>query len=185
MLLDLVRRDPLEGASILDVGGGIGVIDQELLKAGAARATLAEASPASLAAARLEAVDAGLVDRMTFIEGDVVRHAGAIEAADIVTLDRVVCCYGDAASLVTLTAGLARHLYALVLPRSRWLVRAAISVEGLWFRVTRRAYRPYAHDTAWIDQLVEAQGLEPIAESGTFFWRVVVYRRTTTEVIAA
>jgi len=139
MLLDLVGRDGLEGASILDVGGGIGVIDQELLKAGAARATLADASPASLAAARLEASEAGLADRMTFIEGDVVRHAGAIDAADIVTLDRVVCCYGDAASLVTLTAGLATRLYALVLPRSRWLVRAGIAAEGLWYRLTRRA----------------------------------------------
>jgi magnesium-protoporphyrin O-methyltransferase len=117
---------------------------------------------------------------MSFLSGDVVGQSTALEPADIVTLDRVVCCYGDAAALVSLTAGRARQVYGLVLPRDRWLVRVSLALEGLWFRLTRRAYRPYAHPNAWIDGLVAAQGLSPSAETGTFFWRVVVYTRATT-----
>ena len=178
-LLELLGRQGVAGATVLDVGGGIGVIDQELLKAGAAEATLAEASQPSLDVARDLATEDGRIERMTFLAGDVVGRPDALEPADIVTLDRVVCCYGDAAGLVSLTAGRARRLYGLVLPRDRWLVRAGIFFESLWFRLTRRAYRPYAHANAWIDRLVADQGLAPISESGTFFWRVVVYARVT------
>jgi magnesium-protoporphyrin O-methyltransferase len=177
ILLELLRAEGVEGASVLDVGGGIGVIDQELLRSGAGRATLAEASAASLAVAREAAGEAGLAERMAFVEGDVVRRAEAIEAADVVTLDRVICCYRDVEALVSLTAGLAQRLYAIVLPRDRWLVRVAITLEALWFRLIRKPYQPYAHPNAVVDGLAAQQGLEPIAESGTFFWRVAIFKR--------
>ena len=177
MLLDLLRAEGVEGATVLDVGGGIGVIDQELLRAGASRATLAEASAASLTVAREAAAEAGLAERMTFVEGDTVRRAGEIGAADIVTLDRVICCYPDVALLVGLTAAKAERLYGIVLPRDRWIVRAGIALEALWFRITRRSYRPFAHPNGVVDALAGAQGMVPIAESGTFFWRVALFRR--------
>ena len=40
MLLDLIRDQWVSGATVLDVGGGIGVIDQELLRVGATHAVL-------------------------------------------------------------------------------------------------------------------------------------------------
>ena len=43
-----------------------------------------------------EARDAGLLDRIDFVDGDFVRRAAETDEADIVTLDRVVCCYPDA-----------------------------------------------------------------------------------------
>jgi magnesium-protoporphyrin O-methyltransferase len=177
MLLDLIRAQGVDGATILDIGGGIGVIDQELLRAGASRATLADASLASVAVAREWAVDAGLADRMTFLEGDVVRGADAIGPADVVTLDRVICCYPDVASLVSLSAARAGRLYGIVLPRDRWIVRAALALEAFWYRTLRKAYRPFAHPNHLVDQLAAAHGLEPFAETGTFFWRVALYRR--------
>ena len=76
-----------------------------------------------------------------------------------------------------LSAGWAGRLYGIVLPRDRWLVRAAIAIESTWFRLTRRAYRPYAHPNAMVDSLAIAEGLEPLAEAGTFFWRVALFRR--------
>jgi len=125
-----------------------------------------------------EAADAaGLADRMTFVHGDAVRRADDIGPADVVTLDRVICCYRDVESLVRLSAGWAGRLYGIVLPRDRWLVRAAIAIESAWFRLTRRAYRPYAHPNAMVDALAVGEGLEPLAEAGTFFWRVALFRR--------
>jgi magnesium-protoporphyrin O-methyltransferase len=177
MLIDLILAEGVEGATILDIGGGIGVIDQELLRAGASRATLADASRASVTVAREAAVDAGLADRMTFLEGDAVRGADAIDVADVVTLDRVICCYPDVASLVSLSAARAGRLYGVVLPRDSRIVRAALALEGLWYRLLRNAYRPFAHPNHLVDELAVAQGLEPIAESGTFFWRVALFRR--------
>lgn len=177
MLLDLIRAQGVDGATVLDIGGGIGVIDQELLRDGASRATLADASGASVTVAREAADAAGLADRMTFVHGDAVRRADDIGPADVVTLDRVICCYRDVESLVRLSAGWAGRLYGIVLPRDRWLVRAAIAIESAWFRLTRRAYRPYAHPNAMVDALAVGEGLEPLAEAGTFFWRVALFRR--------
>lgn len=173
----MIGRYQIREATVLDVGGGIGVIDQELLRAGAARAVLVEASAAYLDIARQEAQRAGLVDGMGFVQGDFVARVGEIEAADIVTLDRVVCCYPDAEALVGATAARARTVYGLVLPRDRWLIRAGIRLVNLGFRLRRKAYRAYAHANPRIDQSLAAAGLRPRLEGGTFFWRVVVYDR--------
>ena len=78
----------------------------------------------------------------------------------------------------------ADKVYGLVLPRDRWLVRAALRVLNLGFRIRRKAYRTYAHPNALIDQLVAAAGLRPRAETSTFIWRVVVYDRVPTDPAA-
>jgi SAM-dependent methyltransferase len=180
ILLDLIRPYHVEGSTILDIGGGIGVIDQELLKAGAGHAVMVDASPAYLDVARQEAGQANLIDRIEFVDGDFVRCAAEIDTADIVTLDRVVCCYPDADALVGLSAARARSVYGLVLPRDRWLVRAALRLLNLGFRIRRSAYRTYLHPNARIDQLIAAAGLRPRTEVDTFIWRVVVYDRVLT-----
>jgi len=54
LLLEELRRQPLEGRRLLDVGGGIGVISAELAETGLASVTMVEASPAYLEVARRE-----------------------------------------------------------------------------------------------------------------------------------
>jgi magnesium-protoporphyrin O-methyltransferase len=177
LLLELIGRTRVGGATILDIGGGIGVIDRELLAAGAGHAVLVDASPSYLGVARDVARQANLLKRIEFIEGDFVERAPEIGMADIVTLDRVVCCYPDAAALVGLSAARASWLYGLVLPRDRWLVRTALRIANLGFWLRRKTYRTYAHPNTQIDQLVAANGLQPRSEAETLFWRVVVYDR--------
>lgn len=181
MLLDMIAANTESGVSLLDVGGGIGVIAHELLKSRANRAVLVEASPAYLEAARDEAREAGLADRIEIVAGDFVQHTADIDSADVVTLDRVVCCYPDAAALVSASAPKARRLYGLVLPRDRWYVRWAIRFENVRWWLKRRAYRAYAHANARIDELALASGLQPRAEAFTLFWRVVLYARDEPE----
>ena len=119
MLLELLAPYRSTGSTVLDIGGGIGIIDHELLRAGAGHAVLVDGSTASLEVARQEARRLNLLDRIEFVEGDFVRRAAAIDPADIVTLDRVICCYPDAEGLVGLSAARVRTAYGLVLPRDR------------------------------------------------------------------
>ncbi len=177
MLLELLAPYRSTGSTVLDIGGGIGIIDHELLRTGAGHAVLVDGSTASLEVARQEARRLNLLDRIEFVEGDFVRRAAAIDAADIVTLDRVVCCYPDAEGLVGLSAARVRTVYGLVLPRDRRLVRIAIRLENLWFRLRRKAYRAYVHPTARVDEIAAANGLHPGSERHTIFWRVVIYDR--------
>jgi SAM-dependent methyltransferase len=179
LLLDLIGPDAVSDASVLDIGGGIGAVDHELLGEGAARATLVDASAPSRVAAREEAGRRGHLDRLDIVDGDFVARASEIESADIVTLDRVICCYPDMVSLVRLSAARARRLYGLVLPRDRWLIRLALRLENAWLRFRGVQYRAFAHPNDRVDALVREAGLRLRGEDRTFFWRVVVYERAS------
>ena len=178
MLLDMLRPFREPGATLIDIGGGIGAIDQAFLRDGAARAVLVDGSPEYQAAARAEAERAHTLDRLRLLQGDFVRRAPELEPADVVTLDRVLCCYPDAERLVGLSAARARRAYGLVLPRDRWLFRVGARMINTWFRLRRNGYRAFAHRNHAIDGYVAAAGLRPASEARTFFWRVVVYHRT-------
>jgi SAM-dependent methyltransferase len=177
MLLGLIRRYGVAGSSILDIGGGIGVIDLELLREGAGHAVLVDASESSLRVAREEARRANALDRFELVAGDFVREAANIDSADIVTLHRVVCCYRDAEALVGLSSARAGTLYGLVLPRDRWFVRLGLRLINLKHIVLRQSFRVYAHSNRRIDRIVAANGLKPRVEVTTAVWRVVVYDR--------
>ena len=181
MLLDMIEADSGDGATVLDVGGGIGVIDHELLKTRASTAVLVEASSAYLEVAREEARAADLLGRIEIVAGDFVQRADDIEAADIVTLDRVVCCHPDADALVKATASRARRLYGLVLPRDRWYVRWLTRLSNVVWWSLRSAYRSHVHANASIDELALTEGLRPRSEAFTAWWRVILYARDEPE----
>ena len=177
MLLDLLRPTSGPGATLLDIGGGIGAIDQAFLRDGGARAVLVDGSAPYQQVAREVAERAQVIDRIEFLQGDFVRRAADVGPADVVTLDRVVCCYPNADTLVRLSAERARRAYGLVLPRDRWFFRVGVALINVAYRLRRRGYRAFAHSNARIDALVAAAGLSRRAEARTFLWRVVVYER--------
>jgi magnesium-protoporphyrin O-methyltransferase len=177
LLLDLVAPGGAAGQTLLDIGGGIGAIGLELLRSGAGHAVLVEGSTAFLAVARQEARRANVLDRMEFVEGDFVRRADGLDAADIVTLDRVICCYPDVDRLVSAAAGRTRRRLGIVVPRDRRLTRLGLALQNAWMRLRRNPYRGFAHPNARIDDLARAQGLVPVGERRTWWWRVAVYQR--------
>jgi SAM-dependent methyltransferase len=178
MLLDMIRSVGLRDATLLDIGGGIGVIDHELLEDVAETAVLVDASPPAVDAARAEARRRGTIDRMELVEGDFVARASAIDRAQIVTLDRVLCCYADVESLVRMSASRARALYGLVLPRDRAILRFSARLINVWYRIRGLRYRAHAHPNRVVDALVADAGLRPRIEGGTWLWRVVLYDRS-------
>ena len=107
-LIDEVAADGVEGRTFIDIGGGVGAIQHDLMERGAVGGTSADASPAYLAAARAEAEVRGYADRIRYVEGDFVERAGEVDPADLVTLDRVVCCYPDMPALLVAAARLTR-----------------------------------------------------------------------------
>jgi len=162
---------------VLDVGAGVGAVHLELLDAGATAAVDVDVSPAYVAAARDEAARRGHSDRVTYRVGDVVAVGEDVEPADIVALDRVVCCYPDMAALVTLTADRARRRYGLVYPRDPTWIRAGARVGNVLARLFRSKTRIHVHPTRDVDGLVRAAGLEERLRRTTTFWQVVVYER--------
>src|SRR5687767_9415231 len=66
MLIEALEQQGVSGRTLLDIGGGIGAIQHELLKAGARHAWSVEASSASLVAAREEAGRQGLAGQVAY-----------------------------------------------------------------------------------------------------------------------
>src|SRR5512143_2410198 len=91
MLIDALKHWDLQDLTLLDIGGGLGTIQHDLLGAGVSRATDVDASQAYIAAARQEAQRRGLDRQVEYIHADFVEIADRIPEADIVTLDRVIC----------------------------------------------------------------------------------------------
>jgi magnesium-protoporphyrin O-methyltransferase len=176
-LIDALVAHGVAGARLLDIGGGVGAVQHALLAAGADRALDVDASSAYLAAAEGEARDRGLRDRIDYLHGDFVAVADEVEPAEIVTLDRVICCYPDVRALVGASAARATRLYGLVYPVDRWWTRLAVGIGNLWCRVRRRDYRAYVHPQRLVDEVVQSAGLVLARRQRSAFWQMDVFVR--------
>jgi magnesium-protoporphyrin O-methyltransferase len=178
-LIDVLIAEGVEGATVLDIGGGVGAVQHELLAAGAAHVTSVDASASYLEAAREEASRRGVEDRVTYRHGDFLELAESVPAADIVTLDRVVNVYPDWKRLVELSAAHARRLYGLVYPRNTPMVKSVILVMNLILRLTRKPVRAAVRPADEIERIARENGLVPHASQNVGpAWQVVVYHRT-------
>jgi magnesium-protoporphyrin O-methyltransferase len=177
-LVELIKKEDIEGMTVLDIGGGIGAVQYGLLHAGATRAVNVEASAAQVVAAQTEAKRQGLAGRVAVYQGDFVALASTIADEDIVTLDRVVCCYHDMPALVGLSVEHTRKLYGLVYPRKAWWVRAWIVLHNSYLYARRNPFRMFRHSPREIDAIVRRAGFRPRHSARTWFWDIVVYART-------
>ena len=177
-LLAALVAEGVEGRTILDIGGGIGAIHHEILRAGALSVTDVDGSTAYLRAAQQEARKHGDLDRISYRHGDFVELAGGIEPADAVILLRVLCCYPDMGALVRASTAKARTWYGLIYPRSTWWMRAAGTVYDVLRPLTGPASGPgHVHAEHDIDATVRSAGFTSVVTDATWFWRVALYRR--------
>ncbi len=174
-LVEALKSEGVLKAALLDIGGGFGAIQHELLEAGADHALSIEASSAYLKAAEEEADRRGLAGRIRHTHGDFVRLADDIPASDIVTLNRVICCYPDMPRLVGLSAARAKRLYGLVYPRDTWWVKLVLSAQNLLFRVRGNPFRTFVHPTRAVEALLSRQGLRRRFYHRTLFWQIAVF----------
>jgi len=176
-LIAAVKAEGIEGATVLDIGGGIGAIQLELLAAGAATTEAVDASGSYVAVARAEAARRGLEARTAYRVGDFVAVAASVEPADAVTLDRMVCCYSDMPALLDRAADHARHVLGLVYPRDAlWMRVLATAMNGVT-RLVRGKFRYYTHREAEMDARIRSHGFERRHLRRYLLWQVALYVR--------
>jgi precorrin-6B methylase 2 len=176
-LIDAIVAEGIEDATLLDIGSGIGAIQLELLARGLARAASVDATEAYVTTAREEATRRGFGDRVEGRVGDFVTIATEMDPADVVTLDKVVCCYVDMPALLGRAAERARRVVGLVYPRETWWNRVAASMFELWGRLTRDPTRWRLHRTADIDRVLADAGFDRHDVARDFIWHIVLFRR--------
>lgn len=180
LLLGAIRALRLKNAKLLDIGGGIGVIHHELLKDVAEEATHVDASSAYLKEASSEAARRGHSERVRFIHADFTDVAGELPQADIVTLDRVVCCYPDFRRLLRSAADHSREALAFTYPRETWFMRVGLGIINFFQRLRRDPFRVFLHPVEEMDALLRKEGLERISLRRLFVWEMALYKRVGT-----
>jgi SAM-dependent methyltransferase len=166
----------VEGARVLEIGAGIGVVHLALLEHGAASAVDVDASREYLDIARAEAQRRGLAGRVSYRYGDVVGLADELPPADVVVLDSVVCCYPYLPELLTAVVRSRPRLVGISLPHDAWWMRGYMHLYNLLSRLMRRPDRYWIHRRATVERLMAGAGYRRFHLGGIRIWKVLAYR---------
>lgn len=181
-LVDAIAQVDLSGRTLLDVGCGSGDLALASLARGAASATGIDLGPGAIEVARSLAAERGLAERTRFAVGD-----GAtveLPRADIVTLNRVLCCYPRVDQLLMNTLDATASVYAYTAPRDRGPIGALnrlVTWSGnVWYRLRAkkfRGFRAYVHDLGAVDERIRAAGFRSVQRERRGLWNLAVYER--------
>jgi len=121
--------------------------------------------------------EAGLVDRVERRVADFVDAAAEIQAADIVVMNRVICCYPNLPRLAGAAADHARRILVMSFPKDRWWTQVIVWMANVGMALTRRQFRIFVHPTAQILGTGEQHGLNLSANRSGIIWQVAAMRR--------
>jgi len=177
LILQAIRSLGLKNAALLDIGGGIGAIHHELLEDVAREATHVDASSAYLKEAKAEAARRRHGDRVHFIHADFTDVAPELPPVDVVTLDRVVCCYPDFRRLLKAAADHSRRALAFTYPRETWYMRIGFGIMNFFQRMRKDPFRVFLHPVAEMDALLKREGFERVSQRRLFVWEMALYQK--------
>lgn len=175
-MIAALRERGIAGASLLEVGAGSGTAAVTLLEAGMARAVAYDISPSHERVAGALLQGRGLSDRVEWHTGDYLTSADR-QAADVVFLNRVVCCYPDGVGLMAAVAPQARRFLAVSYPRPLWWARSALRVMNGYLRLRRVPFQVFVHDPAALTAPAVESGLIETASGRTAMWEWKVWER--------
>ena len=167
----------LEDATVLEIGGGVGQVLLQLLAGGAREGEIVELVPAYAQGAAALAAEAGVGERASYRTADLVADPAARREADVVVLNKVVCCTPDGIELAGIAAGLARRTLVLSFPRGVWWVRAAFGTMNTVLRLRRNRFRGFVHRPEALRAAIERQGLELTSTRDGLLFRIAAFER--------
>ena len=176
-MVEFLEQRGIEGATVLEVGGGVGEIQIELLKRGAAQAVSLELSSAYDTEADRLLREAGLEGRVERRLHDIASEPEGVAPAHVVVLHRVACCYPDYALLLGAAAEHARRLVVFSYPPRNAVSRLIIAAENLIFGFLRKEYRSFAHPPAAMLGVLGDRGFRSTFAHHGLMWQVTGLER--------
>lgn len=181
-MVESIPAKELDGARVLEIGGGIGTMQAELLGAGAHEGEIVELVSAYEPYARELAQEKGLDARSRFRVADVLAQPDAVAPATIVILNRVVCCSPDGVRLTAVAAGLAERMLVLSFPRDRFLVRIVMKLINGAQWLIGRSFRVFLHPRASLRAVVQDQGFLITEDGRNIAWEFMALRRVQSSI---
>jgi len=177
LIIEAVRSLGLKNAALLDIGGGVGAIHHDLLADTAQQATHVDASAAYLKLATEEAQRLGHESRVKFIHADFTDVADELPQVDVVTLDRVVCCYPNMHGLLKAASSKSRTAIVMTYPRDEWWTRMVVRLGNFIQRIRKDPFRVFVHPVSEMEALLNGEGLKRITTRKLFAWEMSLYQR--------
>ena len=166
----------VSGATVLEVGGGVGAIELELLAAGADSATNVEISGEYEEEAGKLLAERWLTERVSRRVADFVDEPP--EPHDVVVMHRVVCCYPDVDRLVGTAAANTRRRLLLTYPRERPWTSAGIGAINIFMWLSGSDFRAFVHSVARMTAAAQREGLAlERREQQGLIWENAAYER--------
>ena len=176
MIVAWAEEGGLDGATVVEVGGGIGQVQAELLRRGAARGTVVEVVSGYEQAAAELARATNIVDRTSFVLADLLETPDAVGPADVVVLRRVVCCSPSGPRLLGLAAGKTRRVLLASYPRDRAAVRVFSRLQNLCFGLARKRFRSFVHPPGELEREAARHGLRRTRTSRGVIWETAQFQ---------
>lgn len=177
LLVHSIRSSGVTDKTLLDIGGGIGAIQLELFSNGLSKSVNVDASLAYQSVSKEEVNKRGLANKTAYYYGDFTTLSSSLPHADIVTLDKVICCYPNMEKLLRLSLKKVDTIYGLVYPRVNPFTKIGFWLINFWFRIRKSEFRTYLHPPALVNEIIANQGFRQISYQKTLLWQVAVYER--------
>jgi magnesium-protoporphyrin O-methyltransferase len=171
-MVEFLKQRGIEDATVLEIGGGLGEIQIELLKHGALRTLNLELSPAYDEEAARLLRDAGLEDKVERRLSDIAADPEGVEPADVVVLHRVVCCYPDYERLLAAAAAHARRVLVFSYPPRNVISRLAVAAQNFAFRLLGKEFRTFAHPPSAMLATLEQHGFRQTFGHSGLVWQL-------------
>ena len=181
-MVSFLTEHGIRDASVLEIGGGVGEFQLELLYRGARTVTNLEISSGYEAEAAALLEHSGMTDRVTRRLLDIATSPEEVEPADVVVLHRVVCCYPDYERLLSAAAGHAKRLLVFSHPPRNLFTRAVLSGENRLHRLRNSDFRAFVHPPAAMITVAEANGLSVSYRHRGLSWHVVGLERLASPI---
>ncbi len=174
-LMEGLAEAGYKDAKILEIGCGVGHLDQTLLERGAASAVGVDLASKMIEEARHWAEERKLAEKTDYVQGDFMEIKDSLPDVEVTVLDKVVCCYPDADGLIHSSLNKTSRVYALTYPRDRWYVHTMMGFAVLVMKTLRSDFRPYMHAPEHIENWITAAGFDKLYQNHNLVWLTQVY----------
>lgn len=178
LLINSIRQRAVADKTLLDIGGGVGAIQFELFKNALHHSVNVDASAAYQTTSKKEAASRGLTEKTDYHFGDFTELAPSLPDADIVTLDKVICCYPNLEKLLRSSLKKTGSVYGLIFPRLNIITKAVFILGNLWFRIRGSQFRTYLHPTEKVNEIIRSHGFKLMDRKNTILWQIHTYEKS-------
>ena len=134
-------------------------------------------SAAHVAAAAQEAARRGRSYSTRFVQADFLDVVGELPIADVVMLDRVVCCYPAYERLLAESLRRADRYLGISYPRDSWLVRTWVGIQNAGRQLGGNPFRTFVHSPSVMESVIRRAGFSLINRGSTRTWCADIYGR--------